>query len=176
MIGLVQGDRHHHRATQHLGHGFNLSNGLAPRCPETSGSEAWVVLPNVFSAGTLLRICLRHRYAERLEPLRLAKPPASSRVGVQVNQQVQFVPYQSLYVSHTSSNLGRPRLQSSSIGPSQSHSCRECVMSRDDQSEMCSISGWMTRASHGHSQDSDGNKRRSKTVSLLSQARLGPGP
>ena len=176
MISLVQGDRHHHRATQHLAHGFDLSNGLATRCPESSGSEAWVVLPNVFSAGTLLRICLRHRYAERLEPLRLAKPPASSRVGVQVNQQVQFVPYQSLYVSHTSSNRGRPRLQSSSIGPSQSHSCRECVMSRDDQSEMCSISGWMTRASHGHSQDSDGNQRRSKTVPLSSQVRLVPGP
>jgi hypothetical protein len=135
---------------------IQLSNGLALRCPESSSSEAWLVLPMGFSAGTPLRICLRHRYASRLELSRLAKPPASSRLGGRLIGCSSS--------SHINPLMGPiycpawdDRSAWISIGPAESLSRRESVMSRDDQSKMCLISRSMMRASLDHSPNSDGN-------------------
>ena len=117
----------------------------------------------VFGVGISLRICLRHRYAGCQESIRPAKPPASSRLGAQVNQTLQVIPYQSLDESHLWSNLGRSlcmAFRSALVSRSAVEKARPLAIIN---LKMRVISGLMLRARSGPFQDSDGNLRRSRS-------------
>ena len=117
----------------------------------------------VFGVGNCLRICCRHRYAGCQESLRPAKPPASSRRGAQVNQTLQFIPYQSLDGSYLWSNLGRPLCMASRSALVSRSAVEKARPLAIINLKMRVISGLMLRARSGPFQDSDGNLRRSRS-------------